>query len=169
MLGKADRRGLTTAICIVGLFATSADFEAAATRPTSASSVVAEVVRLTNAERGMRKRPRLRTHPQLMRAAQIQAEQMARAGQQAHVLPGAAYPHAEDRLAAAGYQWQSYGENLALGQPTSAEAVRSWMRSRGHRSNIISPAFTELGVGYAIDRAGRPYYVQVFARPLSSS
>jgi hypothetical protein len=43
------------------------------------------------------------------------------------------------------------------------------MHSRGHRANIISPAFTELGVGYAVDRAGRPYYVQVFASPLSSS
>lgn len=169
MFGQVDRRGLTIAICVAGTLSTSADFEAAAPRPTPTSTVVAEVVRLTNAERGVRKRPRLRTNPRLMRAAQIHAEQMARAGQQAHVLPGAAYPHAEDRLAAAGYNWQSYGENLALGQPNSAEAVRAWMHSRGHRSNIISPAFSELGVGYAVDRAGRPYYVQVFANPMTAS
>jgi uncharacterized protein YkwD len=103
-----------------------------------------------------------------MRAAQVHAEQMARAREQAHVLPNAAYPRAEDRLAAAGYNWQTFGENLALGQASPAEAVRSWMHSRGHRSNIVSPAFTELGVGYAIDGDGRPYYVQVFANPLSS-
>ncbi len=103
-----------------------------------------------------------------MRAAQVHAEQMARARQQAHVLPNAVYPRAEDRLAAAGYDWEIFGENLALGQTSAAEAVRSWMDSRGHRSNIVSPQFTELGVGYAIDRAGRPYYVQVFANPLSS-
>jgi uncharacterized protein YkwD len=42
------------------------------------------------------------------------------------------------------------------------------MHSRTHRSNIVSPEFTELGVGYAIDGAGRPYYVQVFANPMSS-
>lgn len=103
-----------------------------------------------------------------MRAAQVHAEQMARARQQAHVLPNAVYPRAEDRLAAAGYNWQSFGENLALGQASPAEAVRSWMDSRSHRSNIVSPEFTELGVGYAIDRTGRPYYVQVFANPSSS-
>jgi uncharacterized protein YkwD len=103
-----------------------------------------------------------------MRAAQVHAEQMARARQQAHVLPNAVYPRAEDRLAAAGYSWQSFGENLALGQSSPAEAVRSWMDSRSHRSNIVSPEFTELGVGYAIDRTGRPYYVQVFANPSSS-
>ena len=103
-----------------------------------------------------------------MRAAQVHADQMARARQQAHVLPTAAYPRAEDRLAAAGYRWESYGENLALGQASPAEVVRSWMDSRDHRRNIVHPEFTELGVGYAIDRAGRPYYVQVFAIPSTS-
>jgi uncharacterized protein YkwD len=169
MFGQVNRYDLTAAICIVGIISTSAPFAAATTRPTPASKVLADVVRLTNAERAIHKRSRLRTNARLMRAAQIQADQMARAGQQAHVLPGAPYPNAEDRLAAAGYDWQSYGENLAFGQRNSAEAVRSWMHSRGHRANIISPAFTELGVGYAVDRAGRPYYVQVFANPLSSS
>ena len=37
----------------------------------------------------------------------------------------------------------------------------------GHRTNILNPDFTELGTGYATDRKGRPYYVQVFARPHS--
>jgi uncharacterized protein YkwD len=41
------------------------------------------------------------------------------------------------------------------------------MHSRGHRTNILNPDFTEMGAGYAIDRKGRPYYVQVFAGPLS--
>ena len=102
-----------------------------------------------------------------MRAAQIHAEQMARAGQLAHVLPNTAYPRATDRLAAADYRWHTYGENVALGQSSAAEALDGWMHSRGHRSNILNPDFTELGTGYAIDSAGRPYYVQVFARPLS--
>ena len=60
------------------------------------------------------------------------------------------------------YRWQTYGENVALGQSSAAAALDSWMRSRGHRKNILNPDFTELGAGYAIDRAGRPYYVQVF-------
>lgn len=167
MLSQWNRLGLTTVVCIVGVCSSSFGFDASGTRPNSVSRVAAEVVELTNTERGIHGRERLRTNSRLMHAAQVHAEQMARARQQAHILPNAVYPRAEDRLAAAGYNWQSFGENLALGQASPAEAVRSWMHSRGHRSNIVSPDFTELGVGYAIDRAGRPYYVQVFANPMS--
>ena len=39
------------------------------------------------------------------------------------------------------------GENLAQGQLTPEEVVRDWMRSEGHRQNILQPAFTEIGVG----------------------
>ena len=137
-------------------------------RPAATSATAAEVIKLTNAERGIRGRARLLTNPRLMRAAQLHAEQMAHAGQPAHVLPGAVYPRAEDRLAAAGYRWQARGENVALGQLSAAEVVDSWMHSRGHRKNILSSDFIELGVGVAIDRAGRPYYVQVFGNPSSS-
>ena len=168
MLGQLKRVGLTTVICIVGTCSTFSGFGVAATPAPTTSDVATKVFQLTNSERGNRGRARLRTNARLMQAAQLHAEQMARAGQTAHVLPNAAYPRAEDRLAAAGYRWQSYGENLALGQPSPAAAVRDWMHSRGHRRNIVSPGFTELGVGYAIDGAGRPYYVQLFASPLSS-
>ena len=168
MLGQLKRVRLTTVICIVGICSTFSGFGVAATPAPTTSDVATKVFQLTNSERGNRGRARLRTNARLMQAAQLHAEQMARAGQTAHVLPNAAYPRAEDRLAAAGYRWQSYGENLALGQQSPAAAVRDWMHSRGHRRNIVSPNFTELGVGYAIDRAGRPYYVQLFANPLPS-
>ena len=162
-----NRVRLTTMIGIVAVCSTLNGFEARATPAATTSGIAERVAQLTNAERGSRGRARLRMNARLMRAAQLHAEQMAGAGQPAHVLPNAVYPRTEDRLTAAGYRWQSYGENLALGQPSPAAAVRDWMRSRGHRSNIVSPGFTELGVGYAIDRAGRPYYVQVFASPWS--
>jgi uncharacterized protein YkwD len=102
-----------------------------------------------------------------MRAAQIHAEQMARAGQMAHDLPNAMYPRTEDRLAAAHYRWGMFGENVAQGQSSAAQVVRNWMNSPGHRRNILNPAYTELGTGFAVDRAGRPYFVQVFGRPRS--
>ena len=166
MLSQWNRVRLSTIICSVCVGSTL-NGEAAAV-PVAASGVAATVVQLTNAERRSLGLARLRTNARLMRAAQLHAEQIAHAGQPAHVLPDAVYPRAEDRLAAAGYRWQTYGENLALGQPSPAAAVRDWMHSRGHRRNIVSPDFTELGVGYARDRAGHPYYVQVFASPWSS-
>jgi uncharacterized protein YkwD len=131
------------------------------------SRVAADVITFTNVVRTHYQRPALRANPRLMRAAQLQAEQMARARRMAHVLPGAQYPRMVDRIAAADYRWYTVGENVAFGQPGAAQVVDSWMHSRGHRANILNDAFTEMGVGYAVDGTGRPYYVQVFARPLS--
>jgi len=158
---------LAIAICNVAVCSTP-DYAYASSRlRPNASGIAADVVALTNHERASHGRGKLRVNPRLMRAAQIQAEQMARARQLAHTLPNASYPRGEDRLAAVKYQWRTYGENVALGQANAADAVKSWMRSRGHRINILNPAFTELGAGYATDRSGRPYFVQVFGSPWS--
>lgn len=140
----------------------AADSSAAA---GGASAVASTLVQLTNAERSTSGLPALRTSSRLMEAAQLHADQMARLNRLEHVLSGAQYPKPEDRLAAAGYQWSSYAENIAMGQSTAAAAMDSWMRSSGHRANILSPGNTEIGIGFARDSAGRPYYVQVFGRP----
>jgi uncharacterized protein YkwD len=168
MPSQRQRFWVTLVVCIVGVCSTSLRSAVPGAPPAVSSGVAAEVVDLTNVERTGQGRAKLRANPRLMRAAQIHAEQMARAGKLAHVLPDAAYPQAEDRLAAADYPWQTFGENVSFGQSTAAAALDSWMRSQGHRKNILNPDFTELGAGYAIDRAGRPYYVQVFGSPSSS-
>jgi uncharacterized protein YkwD len=43
--------------------------------------------------------------------------------------------------------------------------VNGWMRSDGHRTNILNTSFTEIGVGFQKDAKGRLYFVQVFGRP----
>lgn len=53
-----------------------------------------------------------------------------------------------DRIEAAGYDWSAYGENIAAGYGTPEEVMAGWMGSSGHRSNILSTGFRELGVGY---------------------
>ena len=132
---------------------------------TGASAIASTLVQMTNAERANAGVPALSASARLMQAAQLHADQMARLGRLEHVLSGAQYPRPEDRLAAAGYQWSSYAENIAMGQNTAAAAMDSWMHSSGHRTNILSTSNTEIGIGYARDSAGRPYYVQVFGRP----
>ena len=129
------------------------------------SDVANTIVQLTNAERSSAGVPALRADSRLMQAAQLHADQMARLGRLEHVLSGAQYPRPEDRLAAAGYQWSAYAENIAMGQSSAAAAMDSWMRSSGHRANILGPSVTEIGIGFARDSAGRPYYAQVFGRP----
>ncbi|HXD18589.1 MAG TPA: CAP domain-containing protein [Vicinamibacterales bacterium] len=162
------RPAVAAAICAAALCSTPAPSIARPdARAAAASSVTGDVIDLTNVERTRQHRSALHANARLMRAAQIQAEQMARAHRLAHVLPNATYPSAQDRLAAANYRWRTYGENVALGQPDARDVVRSWMHSRGHRTNILNADFSEIGAGYATDTAGRPYYVQVFGRPLS--
>ncbi|TPV95081.1 MAG: CAP domain-containing protein [Myxococcales bacterium FL481] len=53
-----------------------------------------------------------------------------------------------ERLAAAGYQGRTWGENIAGGNATAAATMQQWMDSDGHCANVMNPQFTELGVGY---------------------
>ncbi len=52
------------------------------------------------------------------------------------------------RITAAGYNWNSYGENIAAGYGTPVDVMVGWMNSSGHRANILSTSFREIGVGY---------------------
>jgi uncharacterized protein YkwD len=101
----------------------------------------------------------------LMSAAQLQADQMAKTGTMAHEIPGSAYPTLKSRLAAVQYDMRAAGENIAEGQRDAAEAMSTWMSSPGHRGNILSNDYTELGTGMALGRNGHMYWVQVFGRP----
>ncbi len=61
------------------------------------------------------------------------------------------------------YEGGGIGENIAWGQSGPVDVLASWMTSPGHRCNILSPDWDELGTGYAGARNGRnPYYVQDF-------
>ena len=43
--------------------------------------------------------------------------------------------------------YSAWGENVAMGYPSPRSVVRAWMRSAGHRANILNPAFRHVGVG----------------------
>ncbi len=133
--------------------------------PAHSASVAEALVQATNAQRTRAGLSPLRPDARLMQAAQIQADQMARAGRLDHVLPDAPRPTARERLASVGYRWTAYGENIASGAPDVAGTVKGWMSSPGHRRNILEPSYEEIGAGHAEDARGRPYYVEVFGRP----
>ena len=63
-----------------------------------------------------------------------------------HTNPSGESPF--QRMGMAGYQYSTAGENIAGGNSTAAATMQQWMDSDGHCSNIMNPAFTELGVGY---------------------
>ena len=77
-----------------------------------------------------------------------------------------------ERIAAAGYSGRAFGENIALGQSSPQQVVDGWLDSDGHCSNLMSPNFTEIGVGFwrgdsggGFARARPLYWVQNFGTP----
>jgi uncharacterized protein YkwD len=129
------------------------------------SPIAVQIAGLTNEQRVAAGLPRLTTNERLMRAAQLQANQMAAARQVSHDIPSARYPTLRDRIDAVEYSWDAIAENLAADQRDAAGAVAGWMASPGHRANLLSRRFTELGTGFATDARGRRFYAQVFATP----
>lgn len=53
-------------------------------------------------------------------------------------------------------------ENIASGQRSPEEVMKSWMNSDGHRANILNPNMKKLGVGYAEGGPYRTNWVQMF-------
>jgi uncharacterized protein YkwD len=131
----------------------------------SLATIVDTVFLLTNRERARASLTPLRRNPELARAAQLQAEQMAAAGKLGHEVAGSRYPTLSSRLRLVGYQYRAVGENVAEGYTSGAALMAGWMTSAPHRANILSARYTETGVGMARSKSGRTYHAQVFARP----
>jgi len=49
-------------------------------------------------------------------------------------------------------------ENIARGQQDIPTVMATWLRSPGHRANLLDPGLTHVGLG----RAAGPHWVQVF-------
>ncbi|MER6359061.1 CAP domain-containing protein [Streptomyces sp. NPDC001634] len=119
-----------------------------------------EVIALTNAERAAAGLPPLAGDPLLTAAAQAHSADMVARAFYAHTSPDGREPW--DRAAAAGSRHRTVGENIACGQRSPAEVVRGWMDSPGHRANILKPAFTHMGVGFAGGGRAGTYWTQLF-------
>lgn len=138
-------------------------------REVTEEQLAAQVLELVNRERAANNLPPLRLHPQLRAASHWMAQDMAANDYLDHTDHEGR--ELEGRLAAFEYKdYQAIGENVAAGQATAAEVVSSWMQSPGHRSNILSPDFCEIGIGHVLNSASKflHYWVQDFGRQLDS-
>ncbi len=54
------------------------------------------------------------------------------------------------------------GENIAAGQRNESEVVADWLKSPGHRRNILNKKFGYVGFGYAESNRGMPYWCTLF-------
>ena len=113
-----------------------------------------------NAERRKAGRAPLALSPDLSRVAQAHACDMARRGYFSHTSPDGR--GMSGRLSQAGVNGLcAMGENIARGQRDVPSVMGGWMRSAGHRRNILDSDYSLVGFG----RADGPNWVQVFARP----
>jgi uncharacterized protein YkwD len=118
--------------------------------------------------------PKLREHKRLRKAALGHSRDMVKAGYFEHTTPKGVTM--VDRILRARYvredQGWMLGENLEWGTgalATPRGALEAWMKSPGHRANIMRRSFRELGVGVVFgvpvgDTAGATYTVDFGVR-----
>jgi len=137
-------------------------------RPADAPTVrtpgggVAGLVEAHNRERARKRLPPLVPGSALNVAAQLHAADMAARRRMSHRGGDGSSPFR--RIERAGYVYSTAGENIAAGQRTTGEVMADWMRSPGHRRNVLGN-FSEIGVAYATDRNGTPYWCVTFGTP----
>jgi uncharacterized protein YkwD len=123
----------------------------------------AEMLTAVNAERRKAGVPSLTADSRLDHTAQRHAEDMLARNYFAHASPEG--ETVRERAKEAGYDWRAIGENIAEGQTSVAEVMKTWMNSPGHRHNILDRDFKELGTGLALGKSGngwRVKWVQAF-------
>ena len=110
---------------------------------------------VTNNERSDRDLVKLRKRPCVQRYAARQARRMARQERIYHQDLGVVLRNCNLNAVA---------ENVAYGYDTGRQVVRAWMRSDGHRHNILNPRYRQLGMAARRGDNGRVYAAQVFGR-----
>lgn len=110
------------------------------------SDFAAQVVKLVNAERAKAGLSALASDALLDKVALAKAKDMSNNNYFDHQSPTYGSPF--DMMKQFGVTYSYAGENIAKGQKTPQEVVTAWMNSEGHRANILSKNFTQIGVGY---------------------
>ena len=126
-------------------------------------SLESQVVKLVNVERSKQGLQPLTENWQLSRVARYKSADMATKNYFSHTSPTYGSPFR--MMESFGIKYSSAGENIAYGQKTPQQVMTAWMNSPGHRSNIMSPSYSQIGVGYATNKSGTPYWTQMFIRP----
>jgi uncharacterized protein YkwD len=121
----------------------------------------AALVTLTNQERKRAGLRPLRMNLKLMQAAREHSAHMAQKEHLSHTLGGEDFL---SRINRTGYPFSVAAENIAMSSYPLSHVVHMWMRSPGHRKNILNSHVAEIGVGICKDAKGDRYLTQIFAK-----
>lgn len=99
--------------------------------------------------------------PELSRIARIKSADMRDNHYFAHTSP--TYGDVRQMLDQFGYAYAGAGENIAHHRDVD-KAQAALISSPGHRRNVLSRAYTKVGIGIALDEKGYVYVTQIFCR-----
>ncbi len=135
-----------------------------ANQPQSVSELEHHVFDLVNDERVRNGRSTLAWNDRAASAARLQSANMAESNFLGHRDLQGRRP--SGRAGSYGIRhWRQLGENVAWLSGAGDRGKRvteSWMRSTGHRHNILDAKYDQSGIGLAIAADGKYYFTQVF-------
>jgi uncharacterized YkwD family protein/spore coat assembly protein SafA len=121
-----------------------------------------QVIDLVNQQRAQNGLSALKSNWEVCRVARYKSQDMIDKQYFAHQSP--TYGSAFNMMENFGIRFSAAGENIAYGQPTPQEVMNDWMNSPGHRSNILSPTYNQMGCGVAKASNGTFYWTQMFIK-----
>jgi uncharacterized protein YkwD len=133
-------------------------------QPAEPSHLVEQVVQAHNARRVKAGLSTLTLNPILEASALEHARDMAERRKMSHKGGDGSSPF--DRMKRRGYVFVAAAENVAYGFDDVDTVMSGWMKSPGHKRNILGN-FSEIGVGRAIARDGASYWCVTFGTPAS--
>lgn len=136
----------------------------------SANISIDDLVNLTNQQRAESGLTPLKLDNELILAANKKAVDMFAKNYWAHTAPDGTTPWVF--IKDSGYEYLYAGENLARGFTTAPEAVKAWMASPGHRSNILSANYKDVGFSVVTGTLGGEetvLIVEMFGNRLNST
>ncbi len=125
-----------------------------------------QILRRLNLERAREGLAPVALDERLTSAAQAKGENMFADSYWAHVNPDGTEPWAF--IQAAGYEYQSAGENLARDFADESSLIAAWMASPSHRENIMNADFSDVGLAVLegqIDGKNVLLVVNLFGQP----
>ena len=141
----------------------------AADKTTVAAAITTAITKV-NQYRGEHGRGLVTLDQRLDKAALRHARAMADRDFFSHT--GADGSSMGERLSQTGYKWTLIAENIAAGQKTPIDAVRTWIDSPGHRQNILLMGAIHIGLAHVRRDPDpgsvtfRDYWVMVLAAPI---
>ncbi|MCD9198096.1 CAP domain-containing protein [Aeromicrobium wangtongii] len=138
---------------LIALFAALLILPVAPASAASSGKIESDVVKKTNAERTKRDLKKLKASSCVDRYAEAHARRQAKAKRMFHQ---------DIRVVLKKCHLSRVGENVAYGYTSVKSVTKAWMKSPGHRRNILTKSYRYIGVGAAKDSSGRWYYAQVF-------